>query len=200
MTTNTPYTLSKNDSVDVTDVLRVGVSWDTSTRGMGGLLGRFSKKVGTDLDLLAIALRADGQPVRMAGLDNLDPFKDGSMVHSGDNQSGHGEGDDETVTVYLDKVPQLIHTIVFVAAAFKHNSSFAAADNLSFHVYDNEQSTAPAMQFWPSLLNAARNNACVIMRAERTGSLWQLKPVDKMAHVKQGDKDSLLTVSMRTQA
>ena len=30
---------------------------------------------------------------------------DGSVVHSGDNRTGEGEGDDEAITVELDKVP-----------------------------------------------------------------------------------------------
>ena len=36
---------------------------------------------------------------------------DGSVVHSGDNRTGEGEGDDETITVELDKVPADVEKI-----------------------------------------------------------------------------------------
>ena len=36
---------------------------------------------------------------------------DGSVVHSGDNRTGEGEGDDESITVELDKVPADVEKI-----------------------------------------------------------------------------------------
>ncbi len=36
---------------------------------------------------------------------------DGSVVHSGDNRTGEGEGDDEAVTIELDKVPADVEKI-----------------------------------------------------------------------------------------
>ena len=36
---------------------------------------------------------------------------DGSVVHSGDNRTGEGEGDDESVTIELDKVPADVEKI-----------------------------------------------------------------------------------------
>jgi tellurium resistance protein TerD len=38
---------------------------------------------------------------------------DGSITHSGDNRTGAGEGDDETVTIELSRVPAEIDKIVF---------------------------------------------------------------------------------------
>lgn len=194
-----PENLVVNQTVYITGTFRVGISWDTSSRGMGGLLGRFSRKVGTDLDLLAIACRADGEPVRMAGLDNLDPFKDGSMTHSGDNQSGHGEGDDESVLVYLDRIPAQVDSIVFMAAAYKRASSFGAADNVAFKVYGDTVSPTPFGEYWPSLRNAGTNNACIIARIARDldGIHWGLTMLEKMTHITQGNKDSALTAAMR---
>ncbi|MBU7597943.1 TerD family protein [Streptomyces sp. P38-E01] len=101
----------------------------------GGVLGKLRQKKGTDLDLIAIAMH-NGDPVRMAGLDSLDPMGNGSLVHSGDNQSGHGDGDDETVTVEFAGIPAHISSIVFVAAAYKKGRSFQKARNISFKVYD----------------------------------------------------------------
>jgi stress response protein SCP2 len=61
------------------------------------VLGKLRRKTGTDLDLIAIAMKG-GDPVRLAGLDSLAPMGNGHLVHSGDNQTGHRDGEDETVT------------------------------------------------------------------------------------------------------
>lgn len=42
----------------------------------------------------------------------------GSVVHSGDNLTGAGEGDDENVKVNLSAVPANIDKISFVITAF----------------------------------------------------------------------------------
>lgn len=36
----------------------------------------------------------------------------GSVEHTGDNRTGAGDGDDEAIKVYLDKVPSSIHRLV----------------------------------------------------------------------------------------
>src|ERR1044072_6493536 len=117
-------TLTKEDGpadLDGVTHLSIGVSWDPTAGASGGGLGNLRRKSGTDLDLIAIAIR-DGDPVRLAGLDSLDPIGNGSLLHSGDNQTGHGNGDDETVTVEFAKIPPHITSIVFVAAAYKKGS------------------------------------------------------------------------------
>uniref|UniRef100_UPI00117BE1CF TerD family protein n=1 Tax=Streptomyces sp. b94 TaxID=1827634 RepID=UPI00117BE1CF len=99
-------TLTKEDGpADLGGVthLTIGASWDPTVGSSGGLMGKIRQKAGTDLDLIAIALQG-GDPVRLAGLDSLDPLGNGSLVHSGDNRTGHGDGDDETVTVEFARI------------------------------------------------------------------------------------------------
>ncbi|MFD9332259.1 TerD family protein, partial [Streptomyces sp. NPDC060065] len=114
-------TLTKEDGpadLDGVTHLTIGASWDPTVGSSGGIIGKIRQKVGTDLDLIAIAMQGS-EPVRLAGLDSLDPLGNGSLLHSGDNQTGQGDGDDETVTVNFAKVPGNITSIVFVAAAYK---------------------------------------------------------------------------------
>ena len=52
---------------------------------------------------------------------------DGSVAHSGDNRSGQGDGDDETVTIDLDKVPADVDKIsvcVTIHDAAARNQNF----------------------------------------------------------------------------
>lgn len=178
--------------------LQFGASWDPSTGNSGRIMGFARKTKGVDLDLIGIAMNTRGEPVRLAGLDSLDPFGNGSMTHSGDNFTGAGAGDDETLTLDLSNVPTIVGSIVFVAAAFKKGSSFTAARNVAFTAYDASNGTPEELtEIWPSLLGA--QNACAIAKAIRTsqtGSLgntvWQLQILENFGTIKQGDDQSLM--------
>ncbi|WP_405014938.1 TerD family protein [Kitasatospora sp. NBC_01539] len=186
-------TLTKDDGpadLDGVTHLAVGVSWDPTAGSSGGLMGKFRQKVGADLDLIAIAMQGQ-DPVRMAGLDSLDPLGNGSLVHSGDNQTGHGDGDDETVTVDLARVPAHITAIVFVAAAYKKRSAFQNARNISFKVYDaTGGSSQQVADIWPSLLTS--DNGCAVAKAVRVGTGWKLQVINETGKIKQGDERDLM--------
>jgi tellurium resistance protein TerD len=75
----------------------VGLGWDT----------RATDGAAFDLDGAIFLLDAQGKVRSDADFVFYNNLKstDGSIVHSGDNTTGAGEGDDETVTIELDKVP-----------------------------------------------------------------------------------------------
>lgn len=198
--TSTIPSLSKDDVANVTGKIRVGAAWDTSTRGRGGVMGRLSRKVGADLDAVAVVFE-DDDPVRMAGLDNNDPMKNGSIVHSGDNQTGQGEGDDETIDVDLAKVDPEVNKIVFMVAAFKAvnkklgDSGFHGAENVEFTVYD-AGITPPQKEFRirPSLLG---NENCVVVAVlKRVGGGWTMTRSNARVHVEHGNQHKLLMAAV----
>ncbi|MEU9987021.1 TerD family protein [Streptomyces sp. NPDC048045] len=186
-------TLTKEDGpadLDGVTHLSIGVSWDPTGGASGGVMGVLRRKAGTDLDLIAIAMQGS-DPVRLAGLDSLDPMGNGSLVHSGDNQTGRGDGDDETVTVEFARVPGNITSIVFVAAAFKRGSSFQKARNISFKVYDATGGTSQQVaDIWPSLLT--QDNGCAVAKAMRVGGAWKLEVINVTGKIKQGDEHALM--------
>ncbi|NEB75875.1 TerD family protein [Streptomyces sp. SID14478] len=187
-------TLTKEDGpadLDGVTHLSIGVSWDPTSGASGGVLGALRRKQGTDLDLIAIAMQG-GDPVRLAGLDSLDPLANGSLVHSGDNQTGKGDGDDETVTVEFSRIPQNITSIVFIAAAFKKGSSFTKARNVSIKVYDaTGGSTQQVADIWPSMLTT--DNGCAVAKAVRAqGNAWKLEVINTTGKIKQGDEHALM--------
>ncbi|MCX4882284.1 MULTISPECIES: TerD family protein [unclassified Streptomyces] len=186
-------TLTKEDGpadLDGVTRLSIGVSWDPTAGSSGGVMGKLRRKKGTDLDLIAIAMQG-GDPVRLAGLDSLDPMGNGSLVHSGDNQTGHGDGDDETVTVEFARIPPNITAIVFVAAAYKKGSSFQLARNISFKVYDaTGGSSQQVADIWPSLLT--KDNGCAVAKALRVGGSWKLEVINVTGKIKQGDEHALM--------
>jgi stress response protein SCP2 len=190
-------TLTKEDGpADLGGVthLTIGVSWDPTAGSSGGVMGKIRQKTGTDLDLIAIALQG-AEPVRLAGLDSLDPMGNGALVHSGDNQTGRGDGDDETVTVVFDRIPSNITSIVFVAAAYKKRSAFQNARNISIKVYDGTGgSTQQVADIWPSLLT--NDNGCAVAKAIRDGASWKLQVINETGKIKQGDEQALMRFAM----
>lgn len=95
--------LSK-EAPNLTKVI-IGLGWDP----------RSSDGAAFDLDGSAFMLKSDAK-VRADNdfifYNNL-KSSDGSVVHNGDNTTGQGEGDDETVTVDLTRVPQDVDKISF---------------------------------------------------------------------------------------
>ncbi|MFF4543033.1 TerD family protein [Streptomyces sp. NPDC001435] len=186
-------TLKKEDGpadLDGVTHLSIGVSWDPTAGSSGGVVGMLRRKTGTDLDLIAVAMQ-DRDPVRLAGLDSLDPMGNGSLVHSGDNQTGRGDGDDETVTVEFARIPPQITSIVFIAAAFKKGSSFQKARNISFKVYDaTGGSSQQVADIWPSLLT--QDNGCAVAKAVRVAGNWKLEVINVTGKIKQGDEHALM--------
>ena len=81
----------------------VGLGWDVrSTDGSA-----------FDLDGSAFLLKADGKVRADTDFIFYNNLKstDQSVVHSGDNRTGDGDGDDETVTIDLTKVPADVERI-----------------------------------------------------------------------------------------
>lgn len=96
--------LSKTDP-DMKNVL-IGLGWDVRTTD------------GQDYDLDAsVFLLAENGKVRndldFIFYNNL-RSTDGSVEHTGDNRTGKGDGDDESIKIKLDKIPADVTKIVFV--------------------------------------------------------------------------------------
>ncbi|GGO20340.1 TerD family protein [Deinococcus humi] len=83
--------------------ITVGLGWDP----------RATDGKEFDLDASAFTLKADGK-VRADGdfiFYNNKTSSDGSVVHNGDNRTGEGAGDDETIDIDLNKVPADIEKV-----------------------------------------------------------------------------------------
>ena len=93
--------------------LQVGVGWDKERTA--GFIGTGAPEI--DLDASAVQF-AGGQLFDLAFYNNL-RTRDGSVVHQGDNLSGQGEGDDEQLTLDLDRVYEKVDTIVLLVSSYQ---------------------------------------------------------------------------------
>jgi stress response protein SCP2 len=189
------------NSLDGVEVVEMGLGWDKSTGGSGGLLGKLKRKVGSDLDGIATFYNRE-KPVKYLGWDELDSFANegsaaGSATHTGDNETGEGAGDDETVRLVLGKIPVRITQIVLNAAAFKPGSSMKRAKNILVTLYDSTGGTkTPVAMIEPSLLNPKNTIGVAVLRRNPADTTkWQLRVLDTSVDVKQGDRDDFLVKS-----
>ena len=93
--------------------LKMGLGWDK--RAGAGYLSTGTKDV--DLDASAVQF-SGGKLFDLAFFNHLET-RDGSVVHLGDNLTGRGEGDDEVITVDLDRVWHSVDAMLFLVSSYQ---------------------------------------------------------------------------------
>ena len=122
--------LTKGGRVDLTK----GTSLKSALLGLGWDTNRYQGAADFDLDLVIFMCDGNSRCVsenHFIFYHNLkDP--DGSVVHSGDNRTGVGDGDDETATINFEKIPQNVEKLVVAVTIYK-----AKANKQNFGLVDN---------------------------------------------------------------
>ncbi|BBB91459.1 MAG TPA: TerD family protein [Methylomusa anaerophila] len=117
--------LQKGQKIDLTKgnagltELMAGLGWDPAEQSSGGFLKGLlggKNKVDIDCDSSVLLLNEQGKLAKKENLIYFGNLKSacGSVQHMGDNLTGGGDGDDEQVMIYLNKVPADVHRLVFV--------------------------------------------------------------------------------------
>lgn len=100
--------------------------------------------------------------------------KDGHIQHSGDNLTGAGDGDDETITVDLDKLDNKITKVVFTLTSYS-GQTFAKVSNAFARVYDRDTNDELG-RFEVS--DSGEHTALVLAMLHReAGGQWQFKAI-----------------------
>jgi tellurium resistance protein TerD len=104
---------------------------------------------------------------------------DGAVVHNGDNRTGEGEGDDETISIELSKLNPQVAQIVFaitIDQAEERKQDFGMIENSFARVY-NAITGEILCQY---LLNNKfpGSNALIIGRFYRCGNEWIFEAFD----------------------
>lgn len=95
--------------------VHMGLGWDPVKHT--ALRPGLQALTGVDLDAACLLFDADHHMVDSVWARQL-KSKDGAVSHSGDNVTGQGDGDDETVTVDLAALPSRVTALVFTASSF----------------------------------------------------------------------------------
>jgi len=149
----------------------MGLGWDV--RKVGGLRGLFGGG-GGDFDLDASCLMFDSarQLLDSVWFRQL-TSNDGSIVHTGDNRTGAGDGDDEQIIVDLQALPSSVATLVFTVNSFT-GDSFDRIENAYCRLVD--ATTAKELARY-DLTGAGSHTGQVMARVSRGSGGWDMKAI-----------------------
>lgn len=111
--------------------IRLGLGWDTQ---------QFSNDAQFDLDVTAVLLNGEGK-CENENIVFYNKLKSNceSVIHTGDNRTGEGDGDDESIKLDLNKIPDNIKKIVFIVTideATSRNQNFGQVENAFVRIVD----------------------------------------------------------------
>ena len=148
----------------------VGLGWDARTT------------TGTDFDLdaSAIMVKADGKAVSDLHFVffNNKTSPEGSVEHTGDNLTGEGEGDDESIKVNLAIVPAEVDKIVFPVSIYEAESrsqSFGQVRNAFIRIVNQTGGTELAR--YDLTEDASTETAMLFGELYRSGGEWKFRAV-----------------------
>ncbi|RKN11097.1 TerD family protein [Streptomyces radicis] len=148
----------------------VGLGWDVRTT------------TGADYDLDASALMLTGtgkvaSDQHFVFYNNL-TSPDGSVKHTGDNLTGEGEGDDESILVDLVAVPPEITGVVFPVSIHDANArgqSFGQVQNAFIRVVN--QADGRELARYDLSEDASTETAMIFGELYRHGAEWKFRAV-----------------------
>ncbi|MFF3286034.1 TerD family protein [Streptomyces sp. NPDC003023] len=148
----------------------VGLGWDVRTTSGADF----------DLDASALLLNETGKVVsdqHFVFYNNL-TSPDRSVEHTGDNLTGEGEGDDESIKVNLTAVPSDIARIVFPVSihdATSRGQSFGQVRNAFIRVVN--QADGVELARYDLSEDASTETAMVFGELYRNGTEWKFRAV-----------------------
>ena len=178
---NEVLSLVKGERVDITKTnpglktAAIGLGWDTS---------RSSQTY--DLDAFALCLTNK----KLVSLNEhvlyfSSPKKNGmpfilneALVHTGDNLTGDGDGDDETILVNFSKIPAGVDEIVICANIYQaeqKRQNFGMVDNAFMRIYDFD--TKAEIARYDLTEDASSSNGMVFGKLYLNGGEWKFQAV-----------------------
>ena len=111
----------------------MGLGWDVAQkRGFFGFGGGPGEAI--DLDASCVLFDEASRPLDVVWFRQL-KSRDGSILHTGDNRTGAGEGDDEQIIVDLRSVPPQVKSLVFTVNSFT-GQNFSTVENAFCRIFD----------------------------------------------------------------
>ncbi|MGZ8189762.1 MAG: TerD family protein [Methylococcaceae bacterium] len=166
--------LSKEAGGSLSKVV-MGLGWDAKKSGGKGLLGGMFGGGGSDsidLDASCVMFDDNNKAVDTVYFGHL-KSKDGSVVHTGDNRTGEGDGDDEQIQVDLDKVPANVKSLVFTVNSFT-GQTFDSVENAYCRIVDSSSKTEVARY---TLSAQGSHTAQIMAKVYRHGGEWKMHAI-----------------------
>jgi tellurium resistance protein TerD len=148
----------------------VGLGWDV----------RATTGADFDLDASALLVGDTGKVLSDAHFVFFNNLKspDGSVEHTGDNLTGEGEGDDETINVDLSGVPPQVERVVFPVSiydAVNRGQSFGQVRNAYIRVVNRADGSELAR--YDLSEDASTETAMVFGELYRYNAEWKFRAI-----------------------
>ncbi|GLY07710.1 MULTISPECIES: TerD family protein [Actinoplanes] len=165
--------LEKASGDDALSVVRMGLGWDTIKKR--GLFGGM-KEQSVDLDASCLLFDGQGALVDQVWFRQL-RSRDGAVTHTGDNLTGAGDGDDESIVVDLGGLAPAVQSLVFVVNSFT-GQNFTQIENAFCRLVNqkNEQEMARY-----DLSGSGSHNSQVMAKLSRGAGGWTMTAIGAAA-------------------
>lgn len=149
----------------------LGLAWEPIASG--GFIGKlFDMKESVDLDASCVCLEAGGKEVDVVWFRKL-VSTDRAIRHSGDNRTGDGDGDDETLSLDLTALNPRVCVLMFTINSFS-GQSFQRVKASSCRLI-NAQTRETLARFE---LDAQGKHTALLMAAlTRKGADWEMSAI-----------------------
>ncbi|MFL6674664.1 MAG: TerD family protein [Massilia sp.] len=152
----------------------MGLGWDAIKSK--GFFGFGAKTESVDLDASCVMFDEANRPVDVVWFRQL-KSKDGSIVHTGDNRTGAGEGDDEQIIVDLSRVPANVKSLVFTVNSFT-GQNFSQVENAYCRILNAANQQVVARY---DLSVQGSHTAQVMAKLYRHGGEWKMHAIGENA-------------------
>jgi stress response protein SCP2 len=146
--------------------LTMGLGWDKAPGA--GYIGTGAREV--DLDASAVQYAGD-QLFDLAFFNHLET-RDGSVVHRGDNTSGRGQGDDEQISIDLERVYPRVDTMLFLVSSY-HGHSLEWVRNAYCRLVDEQDEEIARF----TLTEGVPRTGFMMAKMFRDGDGWRLQAI-----------------------
>eukprot|EP00933_Yihiella_yeosuensis_P023740 TRINITY_DN18473_c0_g3_i1.p1 TRINITY_DN18473_c0_g3~~TRINITY_DN18473_c0_g3_i1.p1 ORF type:complete len:446 (+),score=95.80 TRINITY_DN18473_c0_g3_i1:68-1339(+) len=122
------FAMEKGSVVDLPptnrlDMISAGLGWDVNPKAGDDV----------DLDVSAVLFSKEFQVLGAVFFGNIEEF---GLLHSGDNLTGEGAGDDEVIQVDFNHVPANVEQIFFVVNVYTKNVTFEMISNAYCRIFN----------------------------------------------------------------
>jgi tellurium resistance protein TerZ len=174
LTKGQKISLAKEGGAQLTKIV-MGLGWDPIK--VRGLFGFGARQLEVDLDASCLMFDESKTLLDTVYFGQL-KSKDGSIIHTGDNRTGAGEGDDEQIKVDLSRVPQTVKTLVFVVNSFS-GQNFSQIENATCRIVD--EGTGREIANYNLTGTKGSHNAQVMAKLYRHGGEWKMHAIGEIA-------------------
>jgi tellurium resistance protein TerZ len=149
--------------------IHMGLGWDAAK-------GMFGRAKAIDLDASCMVFDSNRNLIDSVWFNQL-KSNDGSIQHTGDNRTGRGDGDDESIIVDLERLSPNAVTLVFVVNSFT-GQNFSKIENASCRLVDLETNQEMARY---DLSGSGSHTAQIMAKISRQSGSWAMTAIGQAA-------------------